>query len=284
MARSMLFVPGDSGRKFERAAAGSADALILDLEDSVAPDRKTEARETVREMLRQAPQGKQLWVRVNALDTGHTLADLAAVIGLRPAGIVMPKCRGADDLRRLAHYIDAFEAAAGVEAGSVRILVIATEVAEGVFGLGGYRGVTPRLVGLSWGAEDLASDIGALENRSAGTYTDTFKLARSLCLMGAAAAGVAAIDTVCVDLEDPVVLEDETRAARRDGFAGKMAIHPKHVDPINRIFTADEAQLEWANKVVAAFEANPQSGTLRLDGKMIDLPHLRLARRLLAGA
>lgn len=281
MPISMLFVPGDSARKFERASAGPAAALILDLEDSVTPDRKAEARGVVQGLLAQARPGQQLWVRVNALDTGLTLADLAAVVPCRPHGIVLPKCRGGHDLATLSNYLDAFEAAAGLEAGKIRVVVIATETGESVFGLGSYKNASPRLEGISWGAEDLSADIGALANREGGRFTEPFRVARALCLHAAAAAGVAAIDTVCVDLQDPAVLEAEAREARRDGFAGKMAIHPKHVEAINTVFTPDAAQLAWARKVVSAFEANPHAGALNLEGMMIDRPHLRLARRLL---
>lgn len=281
MTRSLLFVPGDSGRKFDHAAASDADALILDLEDSVAPDQKPAARAQVRAMLERGAPGKRLWVRINALDGGDALADLAAAIPAAPYGIVLPKCAGREDMRQLAHYLDAFEAAAGAVPGATRILAIVTETAQSLFGLHDYRDATPRLWGLSWGGEDLAADVGALRNRDAGRYTEPFRLARSLCLMAAAAAGVRAIDTVCVDLDAPEALADEAREAYRDGFVGKMAIHPRHIGAINAALSPDEGQLQWARAVIAAFAANPGAGTLRLDGKMIDRPHLRLARRLL---
>ncbi len=281
MTRSLLFVPGDSGRKFDHAAASDADALILDLEDSVAPDQKPAARAQVRAMLERGAPGKQLWVRINALDGGDALADLAAAMPAAPYGIVLPKCAGREDMRQLAHYLDAFEAAAGAVPGATRILAIVTETAQSLFGLHDYRDATPRLWGLSWGGEDLAADVGALRNRDAGRYTEPFRLARSLCLMAAAAAGVRAIDTVCVDLDAPEALADEAREAYRDGFVGKMAIHPRHIGAINAALSPDEGQLQWARAVIAAFAANPGAGTLRLDGKMIDRPHLRLARRLL---
>jgi len=280
MIRSLLFVPGDSTRKFSHALAGTADALILDLEDSVAPAQKPVAREHVRECLQQ-PRAKSLWVRINPLDGTDALADLAAVMPARPDGIVLPKCSGRADLLRLTHYLDAFEAAAGSTPGATRILPIATETAQSLFGLHDYRGATPRLWGLSWGGEDLAADLGALQNRTAGRYTEPFRLARSLCLIAAAAAGVRAVDTICVDLNDPDVLATETSEAFRDGFVAKMAIHPRHIDPINALLTPDDERRDWARRVVAAFAANPGTGALQLDGKMIDLPHLRLAHRLL---
>jgi citrate lyase subunit beta/citryl-CoA lyase len=276
MQRSILFVPGDSERKFERASSGAADGLVLDLEDSVAREKKPEARAIVRGMLQRGAPGKQLWVRVNALDTGLLLEDLAAVVPARPYGIMLPKCRGAADLALVSGYLDKFETA-----GAIRILVIATETGEAMFGLGQYRGVSPRLHALTWGAEDLAADVGALSNRVDGRYTEPFRLARSMCLFAAAAAGVPAIDTVFVEIENLDWLRAEAQEARRDGFAGKMAIHPSHIAVINAAFSPTDSELEWSRKVIAAFDASPQSGALRLDGKMIDRPHLRLARRLL---
>ncbi|MCJ0762494.1 HpcH/HpaI aldolase/citrate lyase family protein [Variovorax terrae] len=284
MTRTFLFVPGDSQRKFERAITTAADALILDLEDSVAPARKPAARPLVRQMLAQVPATQQAWVRVNALDSGHLLQDLAAVMPARPYGIVLPKCQGREALLQAAHYLDAFEAQAGLPQDSTRILAIVTETAQSIFGLGSYAHVTPRLWGLSWGAEDLAADVGSLGNRHQGRYTEPYRLARSLCLYAAAAAGVRAIDTVCVELDEPTVLADEAQEACRDGFAGKLAIHPRHVEAINAAFTPDESQLAWAARVLEAFERNPDAGTFNLDGKMIDQPHLRLARRLMGRA
>jgi citrate lyase subunit beta / citryl-CoA lyase len=281
MTRSILFVPGDSLRKFERASAGNADALVLDLEDSVAPESKAQARGTVREMLGKGAAGKRLWVRLNPLDTDWTDADLAAVIGGRPFGVFLPKSRGGEDVRRLAALLDRHEAAVGARVGATQILPIATELGAAMFGLGTYAGSSPRLWGLTWGAEDLAADLGTMVNRIDGRYTEPFRVARSLCLYGAAAAGVRAIDTVCTDLDDDAIVSSESLEARRDGFTGKMAIHPKHIDAINAAFTPSPTELEWARRIVAVFDANPNVGTFRLDGKMIDLPHLRAARRVL---
>jgi len=281
MTRSILFVPGDSPRKFELAAAGEADALVLDLEDSVAPEAKAAARGTVRAMLAKGAPGKPLWVRVNPLDSGLAEADLAAVIGGRPYGVLLPKSRGGEDVRRLAALLDRHEATAGVPVGGTQILPIATELGAAMFGLGTYAGSSPRLWGLTWGAEDLAADLGTLVNRLDGQFTEPFRVARSLCLFGAAAAGVRAIDTVCVDLENDAVAAAESLEARRDGFTGKMAIHPRHIGAINAAFTPSASEREWARKIVAAFEANPNLGTFRLEGRMIDRPHLRAARRVL---
>ena len=279
--RTMLFVPGDSSRKFEKASQGNASALILDLEDSVVPDKKDEARGLTRTMLGGQRGGQQLYVRVNALDTGMTLEDLAAVMPAAPDGIVLPKCRSGDDVRHLAMWLDAFEAAAGTKAGSTQIVVVATETAASVFGLGSYKDCSPRLAGMMWGAEDLAASLGATENASGGKFHSPYLLARDMCLMGAAAAEVAAIDTVYTDIENLAGLELETRAARRDGFSAKALIHPKHVDIVNAAFEPTAAERAWAEKIVEAFASSPTLGTLRVDGRMIDKPHLRAARKIL---
>lgn len=282
MIRSMLFVPGDSARKFESALRTAADALILDLEDAVAPSRKAEARQAAIEMLRLPPtHGKPLFVRVNALDTGLTLADLAAVMPCRPYGVVLPKCQGAHDVKALSHYLDAFETAAGTPCGITRILAIATETAQSLFNMGGYADSSPRLWGLMWGGEDLAASLGASTNRKAGRWLDPYLLARNLCLAGAAAAGVAAIDTVETDISDLERLRLAAFDARRDGFSGKAVIHPKHVDVVNEVFSPTQEERAWALRVVDAFEADPDAGVVRLDDLMIDKPHLRAARRLL---
>jgi citrate lyase subunit beta/citryl-CoA lyase len=279
--RSFLFVPGDSARKFARAHTGSADALILDLEDSVAPDQKPEARRATGTMLG-ADRGRQkLFVRANALETGLVLEDLAAVMPARPDGIVLPKCASAADIRLLSNYLDAFETSAGSPVGGTLILPVATETAESVFGLGSYKGASPRLWGLMWGGEDLQASLGATENRQDGRFHSPYRLARDLCLMGAAAAGIVAVDTVYTDIDNLDGLEAECRAARRDGFGAKALIHPKHVDVANRAFSPSEAELTWAQRVVDAFAATPEAGALRLDGQMIDKPHLRAALNLL---
>lgn len=278
---SMLFVPGDSPRKFEKASTSNASALILDLEDSVATEKKAEARGLTHAMLSGRRQSQQLYVRVNGLDTGMTLQDLAAVMPAAPDGIVVPKSHGGDDIRQIAYWLDAFEAAAGSQAGSTRIVAVATETAASIFGLGGYKNSSPRLAGLMWGAEDLAASLGATENGSGGVFHSPFRLARDLCLMGAAAAEVAAIDTVYTDIDNLAGLEAEARAARRDGFTVKALIHPKHVDIVNAAFEPSDAERAWAETIVAAFAANSELGAFRLEGKMIDRPHLRAARKVL---
>lgn len=279
--RSMLFVPGDSPRKFEKASQTKASALILDLEDSVVPDKKDEARGLTRTMLGGDRCGQQLYVRVNALDTGMTLQDLAAVMPAAPDGIVLPKSLSGDDVRQLALWLDAFEAAAGSKPGATQIVVVATETAASIFGLGTYKGSSARLTGLMWGAEDLAASLGATENGSSGKFHSPYLLARDLCLIGAAAAEVAAIDTVYTDIDNLPGLELETRAARRDGFSAKALIHPKHVEIVNAAFEPTAAERAWAEKIVEAFASSPNLGTLRVDGRMIDKPHLRAAKKIL---
>ncbi|MCF7702382.1 HpcH/HpaI aldolase/citrate lyase family protein [Loktanella sp. M215] len=280
--RSFLFVPGDSPHKFAKARTGEADALILDLEDSVAASAKDAARGTVAEMLDAPREGPALFVRVNALDTGLTLADLAAVMPHRPDGIVLPKCESPADLRRVAHYLAAFEAAHDLP--STKILAIVTETAASLFTTGQYAGVDARLWGMMWGAEDLAASLGARENGARQGYHEPFRLARNLCLAGAAAAGVVAVDTICAVLDDLSVIEGEAAAARRDGFGAKAVIHPKHVAVVNTAFTPTQVELDWAQKVLDAFAADPGAGVVRIDGQMIDKPHERAARKIMAAA
>jgi len=281
--RSLLFVPADSERKIARGAGSGADAIVLDLEDSVAVSRKPEARRMAREALGGSRGAPAWYVRINPLAGPHALLDLAAVMPGRPDGIMLPKATPGD-LARLDHNLEALEAACDIAIGSTRILAIATETASAVFELGRFGGVTPRLEGLTWGAEDLAAVLGAGSNRrDDGVYDDTFRLARSLSLLAANAAGVPAIDTVYVDFRNLDGLMAECRAARRAGFAGKMAIHPDQVASINTAFAPSEAELEWARSVVAAFAANPDAGTIGIGGKMIDRPHLVMAERLLKG-
>jgi citrate lyase subunit beta/citryl-CoA lyase len=284
--RSLLFVPGDDARKLAKGLASGADALLVDLEDSVAPARKAEARGVTAAFLREnvgAPSRPRLFVRVNAFDSGLTDADLDAVVPAGPDGIMLPKSRHGQDIAYLSARIAVREAESDVPDGSLRILAIATETAESLFHLGSYAGASHRLAGLAWGAEDLAADLGAETNRRPdGVYADPYRLARTLTLLGAKAAGVAAIDTVFTALRDLGGLKAEAEAARRDGFTAKMAIHPAQVPVINAVFTPDEAAVARARKIVAHFAANPASGVTAIDGEMIDRPHLRQAERLLA--
>ena len=284
--RSMLFVPGDSERKFAKAAACGADALILDLEDAVVPSRKAEARRSVQGFLDDpAPRRWAFIVRINPLDTGLADADLAAVVRPGLAGILLPKANGGDDVTILAEKLDRCEAEAGMTPGSVRALVVATETARAMFNLGSYAPAHARLAGLTWGAEDLAAVLGASANKEEdGSWTRPYALARTLCLYAAAAAEVAAIDTIFTDFRNPAGLEEDCRASRRDGFVGRLAIHPDQVGIINAAYTPSTAEVDHARRIVEAFAAHPQSGTLGIDGKMYDLPHLKAARNILAAA
>ncbi len=279
--RSLLFVPADSERKLARAPQTGADALILDLEDSVVPENRPQARVAARAFLA-ASRGSSFrrFVRINPLASEWALEDLAAVIPAGPDGILLPKCVPAD-LSSLDHALSALEAASGLAAGAVKVIAIATETPQAMFSLGGYQGVSDRLEGLTWGAEDLAAVVGGNNRRKDGVYEDVYRLARALCLLAAAAAGVAAIDTVSTDFADEKGLRAECEAARRAGFVAKIAIHPAQVGVINKAFTASEEEIAWAKKVVSLFAQNPGSGTIALEGRMLDRPHLTLARRLL---
>jgi citrate lyase subunit beta / citryl-CoA lyase len=283
--RSYLFVPGDSPRKLEKSLGSGADALIIDLEDSVAPSGKDEARRITAGFLAQA--GKEasrpkLFVRVNDLATGLTAQDLDAVMEVGPDGIVLPKAIGGNDVTHLAAILAVREAEYGLADGATSIMAIGTETALSVFQLGTFRGASHRLVGIAWGGEDLSADLGAETNKGPdGHYTDPYRLARSLTLMGAAAAEVDAIDTVYTSFKDIDGLTAECRAARRDGFSAKMAIHPAQVPVINDTFAPSESEIAKAKAIVAAFTDNPSAGVVAIDGEMIDMPHLKRAQRLL---
>jgi len=279
--RSLLFVPADSERKLVRGRQSGADALILDLEDSVVPANRPVARIRARTFLASTESaGFRRYVRINALTSGAALDDLAAVVPGKPDGILLPKCVP-DDLRTLDHYLSALEAGFGLAPGAIRVIAIATETPAAMFALFGYAGVSPRLEGITWGAEDLAACIGGSNRRFDGSYDDIYRLARSLCLLAAASAGVMPIDTIYTDFKDEAGLAAECAAARRSGFTAKIAIHPAQLPVINRAFSVSEKELAWARKVVAAFAENPDAGTVALDGKMVDRPHLTLAHRLL---
>lgn len=279
--RSFLFVPADSERKLARGLESGADALILDLEDSVSAANRPIARKLAREFLDTHEQKKiARYVRINPLASGLALDDLAATVAGRPDGILLPKCTP-DDVSTVDHYLSAFETAAGSPVGGIRIVAIATETAQAVFALGNYAGSSPRLEAITWGAEDLAACIGGNNRTIDGVYDGPYALARSLCLLAASAAEVQALDTIYTDFRDPDGLKAECVAARRSGFTGKMAIHPAQIAAINEVFSTSAAEREWAERVLAAFAANPNAGTLALDGKMIDKPHAVLARRLL---
>jgi citrate lyase subunit beta / citryl-CoA lyase len=275
--RSLLFVPGDRPDRMEKALGTGADALILDLEDAVTPDRKEEARASIANFLSRGPRSMPLFVRINPLGSSMADADLAAIIASKPDGIVLPKAEGGRSLIDLDRRLKALGDT------HVVILPIATETPAAIFVLGSYGDVTPRLCGLTWGAEDLPAAIGAATSREEdGRYTPPYEMVRSLTLFGAHAAGVPAIETVYPNFRDLDGLKAYAARGRRDGFSGMMAIHPAQVEVINAAFTPSKAEIAWAKRIVELFEKNPGVGALSLDGKMVDAPHLNQAKRLLA--
>ena len=284
MLRSLLFVPGDSEKKLAKSTSTAADALILDLEDSVAPERTALARGMVAEFLQAHPDRsqQQLWVRINPLQTPEALADLVAVMPARPDGIMLPKPLNGLHAQQLGHYLSALETREGLALGSTRIIPVATEVPGALFDLQSYAGASPRLQGLTWGAEDLATAVGASSNRDAsGEFTFTYKLARSLCLLASAHAQIQAIDTLSVDFKDIQALALDVQQACREGFSGKLAIHPDQVEVINQGFTPSAHDISHAQRIVDAFAQAHGAGAVQLDGKMVDKPHLTQALRLL---
>ena len=280
--RSWLFAPGDSEKKMGKAIASDADIALLDLEDSVVPDRKAEARTMVSDAISGAPDRSRIWVRVNPLSGGLTEADLDAVVAAQPGGIFLPKAEGGHDVATLDTLLTAREEAAGIAPGSTKVAALVTETAAAMFTTGTYDGA-PRLVAMSWGAEDLSSELGAREQRGAdGEYTHVYEMARSLCLLGAVKAGVAPIETVQPEFRDLAALEARAKSVRAQGFRGMLAIHPAQIAPINAAFTPSAEEIAHARNVIQAFADNPGAGTVALNGNMLDRPHLALAQRLLA--
>lgn len=276
--RSLLFVPADRPERFAKAAATGADALILDLEDSVAATRKPLGREEIAKTLRAAPLGPKLFVRINPLDSPFIAADLAALHGLRPDGFLLPKAEGAASVEALAKLLAQADMTAP-------ILPIATETPRALFHLGSYAESAAKLVGLTWGAEDLPAAIGATTSREPdGRYTPPYEIARALTLFAAHAAGVEAIETVYPDFRNLEGLSAYAARAARDGFTAMMAIHPSQVAIINAAFTPSDEALSQAQEIIKAFADNPGVGALQLGGKMIDAPHLKQAQKLLKRA
>lgn len=284
--RSLLFVPGDNERKFAKARDCGADVLFLDLEDSVSPAKKDAARIAVTDWLKSVDAiAPSLFVRINPLDTSMAADDLAAVVQPGLAGILLPKSNGGQDLARLGEMIDSLEAAAAMPRYSVQIMVVATETPRAMFDLGSYVPPHPRLAALTWGAEDLAAAIGATDNKEPdGSWTFPYQLARTQSLFAAAAAEVAPIDTLYANFRDIEGLAADCRTARRDGFVGRIAIHPDQVPTINAAFLPSLQDVEHAQRVVAAFADAPDAGTVGIDGRMFDIPHLKAARNTLAAA
>jgi citrate lyase subunit beta/citryl-CoA lyase len=284
--RSLLFVPADAGPKLDKAMASGADGVIIDLEDSIVPERKGHARAACLDYLKAHSDKKdrpRLLVRINGLDTGMTDDDLAAIVPGEPDIVLFPKAEGGASLAHLDAKLTAQEAIAGVAEGAIKVLAQNVESALGLFLAGTFRDISRRLIGMTWGPEDLSAELGALANRDDnGQLTEPYRIARSMCLFGAAAARVPAIETVYVDFRNSKGLRQDTTEARRDGFTGRLAIHPAQVPVINEVYTPSAEEIEKAKAVIAAFAANPDAGAVGIDGKMYDRPHLVRAQRLLA--
>ena len=283
--RSLLFVPADGGSKLDKAMASGADGVIIDLEDSIAAASKESARKLALDFLKSAQSRKdrpQLLVRINGLDTGMTDADLDAVVPGKPDAVLLPKAEGGATVIHLDAKLTVREALAGLPEGEIKLLAQTVESPAGLFSAGSYRNCSGRLIGMTWGPEDLSAELGAEVNREIdGTLTEPYRIARAMCLFGAAAAKVSAIETIYVNFRDTDLLRKDTELARRDGFTGRLAIHPAQVPVINEVFTPSTAQIEKAKAIVAAFEAKPGAGTVGMDGKMYDRPHLARAQALL---
>jgi citrate lyase subunit beta/citryl-CoA lyase len=285
--RSLLFVPADSERKLSKALSAGADALILDLEDSVAAEHRPRARALAAEFIKSARQANDrplLYVRVNPLDSADVEADIAGVIPAGPDGIVQPKPNSGQDVHRLSIALGHAEERAGRRDFPARILAIVTETPASVLQLSTYIGSSSRMIGMSWGAEDLSAVVGSLSSRRGRGLSSPYRLVRDLCLLTAAAADVEPIDTVFVDFRDEDGLRRECEEAAQDGFTGKMAIHPDQVAIINEMFTPSDIEIQHAHTIVRAFAENPGAGVASLNGKMLDQPHLNLAQKVLARA
>lgn len=286
--RSWLFAPGDSEKKMTKASDGPADIVLLDLEDSVMPDGKPAARELVRDFLGSRDDRHRIWVRINPVSSGELEADLDAIMPSAPAGLLLPKAESNTDVTALHTMLNIRETEHGLAASSTKIAALVTETPKAMFHCGDYAEDYPgreRLVAMSWGAEDLSSALGArVQHRPDGSYMPTYELARSFCLLGAIAAEVAPIETVMPDFRDLDGLRTRAAMVRGQGYRGMMAIHPAQVEPINEAFTPSVEEIAHARAIVQAFADNPGAGTVALDGAMVDIPHLKLAQRLLADA
>ena len=286
--RSLLFTPGDSDRKLEKGLTSEADVILIDLEDAVTPENKVAARDKTAEFLRQDAVRESetpFYVRINDLETEWAEDDLAHVVPAEPAGIMLPKARSHDDVTRLADMLGTLEQSAGLEKGSISILVIAPEIPEAVLNIASFQTCDPRVTGISWGSEDLATGLAAAGSRdSDGAYRAPIELARSLCLAAGSAAGIHVLDTVYADFRDLEGLKRDAERAAADGFSGKMAIHPDQVAVINAAFTPGEDEIAHARRIIEAFEAQPGAGAINMDGAMVDMPHLQNAKKLLERA
>lgn len=286
--RSLLFTPGDSDRKLAKGPASGADVILIDLEDAVSAENKAAAREKVANFLAQDENrnsGAPIYVRINDFETEWAEADLGAIIPAAPDGVMLPKARSGDDVKRLSSELDSLERKAGLEPGRISILVIAPEIAEAMINIASFRACGPRVTGIAWGSEDLATSLGARSSRDPdGAYRMPMEIARAMCLCAGAAAGIHAIDTVYADFRDLEGLRRDAERAAADGFSGKLAIHPDQVPVINAAFTPTAEEIAHSRHIVAAFEAQPGAGVINLDGVMVDRPHLDLARKVLQRA
>lgn len=281
MIRSILFVPADSEKKLAKATTLAADALVLDLEDAVLPERKPVAREMMQAWFSEQADLSRLWVRVNDMSSGEILKDLAAVVPSRPVGILLPKVKGPEDVAIVSHYLDALESEHGLDQGQIRIMAIITETPEAMLRMGEFaRQAHPRISHVAWGGEDLSSAMGAGDPRDEkGAWRPMYDYARNQCLLIGHALGCEVLDTVYVDFKDPEGLRKSSLQSRYDGFTGRIAIHPNQVDIINEAFTATQQERDMAQKIIDAFSSG--AGAVSIDGKMYDMPHLKAARRLL---
>jgi citrate lyase subunit beta / citryl-CoA lyase len=283
--RSMLFVPGDRPERFGKAEASGADAVILDLEDAVAAAQRPMARAAIGAHLRQSSRPVPLWVRINPIDSADALADLAAIVAQKPDGLLLPKARNGLDVARLDHWLEALEASHGLTVGGIKIIPMITETAGAMLQLASFVPLPKRVVGVTWGAEDLAAELGATGSRDEeGRYEMPYQMASAGCLFVAAAAQVAAIDTVDTEITNIATVEQRARLSRRSGYVAKLAIHPAQIPALHAAFTPSAAELAHAEAVIAAFANDPGVGALRVDGKLVDRPHLLQAERLLAAA
>lgn len=281
--RSMLFVPGDRPERFAKAEQSGADAVILDLEDAVTPQRRPYARDAVADYLGSSARTVPLWVRINPVDSHDALPDLGRIAAARPDGIMLPKARDGADVQRLDHWLEALEAARGCETGSIRVIPLISEWAVALLRAASFAPTPARVFGMSWGAEDLAADLGAFSNKdNLGEFEPPYATARTLCLYTAAAAGVAAIDTVDTDIRDLAGVERRALASRCAGFTTKLLIHPAQVGPVHAAFTPSAQEVLWAERVIDVFRDADGKGAVALDGKLLDRPHVRLAERILA--
>ncbi len=283
--RSMLFVPGDRPERFAKAEASGADAVIFDLEDAVAASNRPRARVEISNYLKMSDRHVPLWVRINPIETPDALPDLAAVAFARPDGIVLPKARNGDDVRRLDHWLEILETAHGFDVGVIQVIPLITESASAVLNVASFAPAPSRVLGMTWGAEDLAADLGSLGNKdAAGEYEPPYVVASTMCLYAAAAAGVWAIETVDTETKDMAAVERRARASRRAGYVAKLAIHPAQVAAIHAAFTPTADEVAWAQRVLEAFRASGGKGAIQLDGKLLDRPHVRQAERILAAS